>query len=202
MAEEIMNIQIIMNRKLHILLNSEQEPMVRAELANMRRGIGKKPGELPELWGMLFGDLPENLLGTTREPSRAEWAIYSALTLFALHQQGNSPKTHPMHKEKESLGKAVRRLAPIRETDEFKRIQRKLHIAAVSDDMDELAYRLRGLVQLMRSECIPLDYVQLATDFYWYQMPEQIPAVRLQWGRDFYYLINENDDLGKEEKND
>lgn len=62
---------------------------MRAQLAMLRRGVGKKPGDLPELWGILFGDLPEEFLSVSGEPTREEWAVYTALTLYALHQQGS-----------------------------------------------------------------------------------------------------------------
>ena len=57
-------------------------------LAELRHGIGKKPGELPSLWGLILDDMNEELKGS-RCVSNAEWAVYTALTLYALHQQGN-----------------------------------------------------------------------------------------------------------------
>lgn len=60
----------------------------RAELAKLRRGIGHAPGELPELWGGLLQGMPESFYGTNG-PSHEEWAVYLALTLYALHQQSN-----------------------------------------------------------------------------------------------------------------
>lgn len=60
----------------------------RAELAKLRRGIGHAPGELPELWGSFLLEMPESFQGRSA-PSAAEWAVYLALTLYAMHQQGN-----------------------------------------------------------------------------------------------------------------
>ena len=34
----------------------------KAELANLRRGLGKQPGELPELWGSFLEDIPGGLV--------------------------------------------------------------------------------------------------------------------------------------------
>ncbi len=70
-------------RRLQVL----PEPQRRAELAELRRGVGRQPGDLPALWGALLADMPEQLQGSNG-PSKAEWAVYTALTLFALHQQG------------------------------------------------------------------------------------------------------------------
>lgn len=60
----------------------------RAELAKLRRGIGHAPGELPDLWGSLLQGMPASFYGTNG-PSHEEWAVYLALTLYALHQQSN-----------------------------------------------------------------------------------------------------------------
>ena len=68
-------------RRLQVL----PEPQRRAELAELRRGVGRQPGDLPALWGALLADMPEQLQGSNG-PSKAEWAVYTALTLFALHQ--------------------------------------------------------------------------------------------------------------------
>lgn len=67
-------------RRLQVL----PEPQRRAELAELRRGVGRQPGDLPALWGALLADMPEQLQGSNG-PSKAEWAVYTALTLFALH---------------------------------------------------------------------------------------------------------------------
>ena len=74
-------------RRLQVL----PEPQRRAELAELRRGVGRQPGDLPALWGALLADMPEQLQGSNG-PSKAEWAVYTALTLFALHQQGAGRK--------------------------------------------------------------------------------------------------------------
>lgn len=50
----------------------------RAELAKLRRGVGRKPGDLPELWGSFLREMPESFQGRSG-PSHAEWAVYLAL---------------------------------------------------------------------------------------------------------------------------
>ena len=79
----------------------------RAELAKLRRGIGHAPGELPELWGSFLLEMPESFQGRSA-PSAAEWAVYLALTLYAMHQQGND---RPMNCPGNTLGRAARQLA-------------------------------------------------------------------------------------------
>ena len=143
-------------RRLQVL----PEPQRRAELAELRRGVGRQPGDLPALWGALLADMPEQLQGSNG-PSKAEWAVYTALTLFALHQQGEAGIS--MNQPGRTLGGAVRQLA---------------EKTAAGQDWTESS--------VLRREGIPLDYPQLAEDLYQYQFVDGAPNVRLRWGRDLY----------------
>jgi len=159
-----------------------------AVLANLRRGIGHAPGEMPVLWGIILDEMPEEMLSRTGEPSRAEWACYTALTLFALHQQGHDAKSDCMSQEGQALGCAVRSLA--KNDDELEAVRRRFNVAATSSDMTELAQHLRSLVQLMRAGGVSLDYPALAADLFDYQFDDRISSVRLRWGQDFYHMPN------------
>ena len=68
----------------------------KAILANLRRGVGYGPGEVPALCGIIFDDFNEDWLSRTGEPTQEEWAVYIALTLFALHQQSKDPSCASM----------------------------------------------------------------------------------------------------------
>ena len=174
--------------RLEWLHNNPESGETKAALANMRRGVGKTPGEIPALWGLLFDGFPENLMGFDGNPSEAEWAVYTALTLFSVHQQSKSLSDAFMSRENLKFGNAVRLLAHNTkpEDDEFERVRRKFNIVATSADIRELSHHLRGLIQLMRSEGIPLDYPKLAADLYEWQFPDGLLRVRLNWGQDFY----------------
>lgn len=124
-------------RKRLMYWQTEPNPhLVRADLANLRRGIGKKPGELPQLWELLFRDFPEELMSQNGNPTWEEWAVCGA----------------------------------------FK-------------GMPECLHHLRGLIQLLRRDGIPLDYVELAGDLYVFQTPDGAARIRLQWGQDFYRTV-------------
>ena len=88
-----------------------------AELAQLRRGAGKVPTGYPHLMGMVLvlenedkedkQAFPEQCRGKGDKPNDAEIAAYTALTLFALHQQSQN---QPMHDAKVSFGRAVGKL--------------------------------------------------------------------------------------------
>lgn len=156
----------------------------KAQLAELRRGIGKEPGELPSLWGAFLDGIPQELMNASGEASHAEWSIYTALTLFALHQQGHDPKTDPMHEAGKTFGSAVAEL--VTSEDEEQRILRRFNMIATSTERTETAHHLRGIIQLLSVADIPLDYGALAEDLYWYQFPESQANTRLRWGQDYY----------------
>ena len=112
MAEDrIQDIQDYVSERLDALAQTAEHPQ-KAMLAKLRRGVGRAPGDLPELWGFFLEGLPEKWESRGGPPSREEWAVYLALTLYALHQQGRSTREEDgnMHKEGESLGRAIRKL--------------------------------------------------------------------------------------------
>ncbi len=184
-------------RRIMRILAMPEGGAQRALLAELRRGVGKVPGELPQLWGVLSEDFPEEWLSERDGASRYEWAAYIALTLFALHQQSRDPKAAPMHKAAQPLGRALSRLAGGDE-DARERILRRFQQMATATDIKGAAYHLRGLVQLLRAADIPLDYASLAWDLYQYQSSSSVAAVRLRWAQDFYRVNREEN--GKEEE--
>ena len=183
-------VQAVTARIINRIVNNPNSGAQKAALANLRRGIGHLPGELPQLWGEFLLDLPEEMHGWDGHPSEAEWAVYTALTLFALHQQGHELPADPMHREGSRFGSAVGGLAV--DEDEMKRVLRRLNAAATANSITALAHYLRGLVQLLRTEGISLDYAALAGDIFRYQFPETTAQVRLAWGQDFYKCYNKN----------
>ena len=181
--------------KIRRILELKNEGQRKAILANLRRGAGRTPGELPELWGEFLEGVPEDLCGTGKDdPNWTEWAVYTALTLFALHQQGHDCEKSPMHKENIGLGTAVAQtVSPenVKMSDDerkaaFARVRRRFNIVATASSMEKLSWHLRGLIQLISSQSVGLDYGRLARDLYLYQIPAVQKSVRLQWGRDLY----------------
>ena len=179
----------------------------RAEMAELRRGIGHAPGEIPQLWGSFLAEMPEEFQGR-KTASHEEWAIYLALTYYALHQQGNEAD---MNHEGYGLGKAVRLLAE-RNTSaqdwEDSSVIRRFNAVITARDIHEISHHLRGMIQLLRGAKgggIPLDYPQLAADLYGLQCDipglEHIPAdIKLRWGQELY--ANTHKETMKQEEND
>lgn len=171
-------------RRIEYLSGIADQGTGKGMLANLRRGIGKEPGELPELWGMIFEKMPDEII----DAAGAEWAVYTALTLYALHQQG---KTENVHADGISFGTAARAL--VQNEDDRDRILKRLNLVATAPAPKDLAYHLRGIIQLLKGTEARLDYARLAKELYQFRDPEKANRIRLSWARDFYRQSNQNE---------
>ena len=195
MTNEAKQAATYVRRKIAWLSESSNESSTSAALAKLRRGIGKSPGAMPEIWEFTLDNLPEEILSRDGIPTKGEWAIYTALTLYALHQQGKDPGYEKMSRDGMTFGSAVRTL--VKSDDDESRVKRRFDAAATSSSVEEFSHHLRGLVQLLKSESIPLDYPQFAEELYWIQIPEARDRIRLKWGQDYC-----SGRLGKEKGNE
>ena len=175
-------------RKIHFLQEGKDGGENKAALANLRRGVGCEPGELPQLFGIILMDLPEKFMSEDGVPTKEEWSCYIALTLYALHQQGNETGNQPMHtEERKNLGEAMWELASSYEdSNAEQRMLQRMRMLSTSADMKELSYHLRGVVQLLKSKGIPLNYRILAADLYELQCLDGKKHVHLRWGQSFF----------------
>ena len=154
-------------------------------LARLRHGAGKEPGADPRLWDVIFNGMPQELAGYGTVPSKAERAIYGALTQFALHQQGKDPSKDCVSCDNVSLGKAAAAL--IKNDSDRARVTARFN-TVVSGNADSVFTKIRGFIQLLKSKNAKLDYAMLAKDLYLYQFDNE--RVKLKWGRDMYTAMN------------
>ncbi|MER6361788.1 type I-E CRISPR-associated protein Cse2/CasB [Kitasatospora sp. NPDC001527] len=154
-----------------------------ARVAQIRRGAGRRIGDLPELWGLtgLERLYPNGRTGPS--DALAENAMHTAVTLWSLHQQ--SHRDAGMHRPGgPQLGSAVRQLMPIDDIDEP--LRKRFVRAGSAPTFDILAQRLREIVLLLRRAAVPLDYGLLADQLYRWQLPTHRGEVNRSWGRGFH----------------
>lgn len=185
-----------MSRKMLFFKETSDYASTKAELAKLRRGIGHEPGELPELYGSVLKNMPDNFWNGDGIITKAEWSCYSALILYAWHQQGNDANTHGMHTmNRRSVGDAMRLLVhKSNDSNAEERMVKKLQMLLISNDMNEFVCHLKNIVSLLRRSQIALNYVELATDVYSFQFEESKNKVCLKWGQDFYRENKEDED--------
>jgi len=183
----VTDIRMFVTKKVKLL--DKAGPWQTAMLAKLRRGIGKEPGELPELWEVTLDSLPGELLSARGEASRGEWAVHTVLTLYALHRQG---KNASMNCKGVSLGKAM---AQLRTAENEESLKRRFDAVLTSKDFTEIARHARGVVQLLKAADVRLDYPKLACDLYLFQSTNTHTKnkVRLRWGQDYYRLKRDDE---------
>lgn len=186
-------VEAYMAQRLSSLSRAPNGSRVRAQLAGLRRGIGKKPGDMPELWGMLFADMPEEMMSRNGAPTREKWAVHTALSLYAQHQQGRNLHEKNMHCEQDvgRLDRAVGLL--VSDEDDRQRVARRFNAFATASDMQEAEYPLRGLVQILCGEDILLDYVRLAGELYRFRNLNDAPLLaRIAPGSRWQFRLHAN----------
>lgn len=145
------------------------------DLAAMRAGLGRPVGTVPALWPFYVS--PSN--GSITVNLEAE---HAALSLFGLHQQGQS---RPMHRRGVKVGAALRAL---RDSGRFSEeaVDRRVAAAANATSVPALLYRLRGLVTQLRTVGAPLDYDELLRNIRDWHYPVGRQHVRRSWGLTYY----------------
>lgn len=162
---------------------AESTAHARTALSRLRRAAGAQPGDDPIAWVFVMEDLlmnlPEYEIGRGDEPSSGEWAAFTAMTMFALHQQ--SHKTS-MHLKRRSIGHA---LGELRVRSDSKSIKARFDALQTAPTHKALQYHLRSIVSMLNSYAIPLDYGLLGQDLKKLSNPKQRPGVIVRWGRDY-----------------
>lgn len=155
-----------------------------ATLARLRRSAADDLGD-PAVWDAVFASAPEALLGHGDTPSRSERALHASLVLYATHAQSADG---PRHVPRKRLGHAVRELAEKTNPKDVEdgSVARRFRSAASATTWNSAVTHLRGLISLLRSHGIGLDYGSLAGDLYRIQDRDGLRRVRVQWARDFY----------------
>ena len=163
----------------------DNESRARGELAALRRGASRSPGELPEIWELTRVEVPD---GAGDAPTWEEIAVHTAMTLYAVHQQS---RTEHMFSPGVGLGSAARRL--IGSPDEENPSARaRFNALVTSTTVAELRHHLRGFVSLLRARGFALDHAMLADDVLRFQQPGGARSVRLNWARQYYSLPAES----------
>ena len=161
------------------------ESRARGELAALRKGVSRSPGELPEIWELTEVPPPEH---AGDAPTGEEIAVHTAMTLYAVHQQS---RTEHMFSPGVGLGSAARRL--IGSPDEENPSARaRFNALVTSTTVAELRHHLRSFVSLLRARGIALDHAMLADDVLRFQQPGGAKQVRLTWARQYYSLPAES----------
>ena len=164
--------------------DDKNKARARGELAALRKGVSRSPGELPEIWELTRVEVPD---GAGDAPTWEEIAVHTAMTLYAVHQQS---RTEPMFSPGVGLGSAAHDL--VGRDEENPSARARFNALVTSATVAELRHHLRGFVSLLRARGIALDHAMLADDIFRFQQPGGAKKVRLNWARQYYSLPAES----------
>lgn len=143
---------------------SEEEN--RGALAALRRGLGLRPGEAPEMFPYVVPFLPAN-------PSKdQENAYYLIASLFAFHA---------MNCDQGNLGNHL--AACIESSNDKEAIERRF-VALLNCHIDDLADTLRQSISYLKSKEKPVNYLQLLNDLLLW--PHRDRIVQRRWASGFW----------------
>lgn len=190
---------------IHRLENQRETSAGKAALAALRRSAGRSFAGAEAVWPMLLEQIPEELLSENGVPTPTENAIFVALQLYALCQQGSRrisglPAEEKPSEANEKIYRATigESLRAVRRADNEKGLDRRFNAMLTAQSFDELAYHLRQLIKLAKAAGVTaMDFPQLAEDLFWIQR-DDAQQVKLRWATG-YYRINQNDEQMQQE---
>lgn len=154
-------------------LAEPEERANRAALAALRRGLGKRPGEAPEMFPVLIPLLPQ---GRLRQ--RDEECAYTVAALFAMHPASWDGAEDG--RRRRNLGASLRRLRDAADSDGPERRM----VALLNSDGADLPEHLRGIVALLRGKDVPIDWTQLTYDLLAWNLAGR--EVQRRWASSFW----------------
>ena len=172
----------------------------KALLANMRNSADKDISNNVDALSYVFSNLSYGEDDRDGELSYMELAIFTAIQMYAIHQQSNIESVlkfanddenefgEKKNKYKENIGDA---LATLR-SDESESIDKRFNAMITATNFKKLSYHLRHMIKILKSKSDEkVDYAKLAEDLYWFMIGRK-EEVRLSWARSYYkYRKNE-----------
>ena len=172
----------------------------KALLANMRNSADKDISNNVDALAYVFSNLSYGEDDRGGELSYMEQAIFTAIQMYAIHQQsnvesvlkfGNEDENESREKKKKYKANIGDALATLR-SDESESIDKRFNAMITATNFNKLSYHLRQMIKILKSKSdAKVDYAKLAEDLYWFMMGRK-EEVRLSWARSYYkYRKNE-----------
>jgi len=146
----------------------------RAPLAALRRGLGKRPGQVVEMFPHIVPWLSESMSPTRQ----ADYFLVASL--FASHQINWSVGEQGASGRYTNLGASFRRLNTVANSDSIE----KRFVALLNAGREDLPLHLRHAVSLLKAHDIPVDWTRLLGDLAGWGADNR--RVQREWARAFW----------------
>ena len=139
----------------------------RAALAHLRRGLGRPPGTVVDLFPYVARWVP------AQAPRALEEAYYTLAALFA---------AHPLEGGEGNMGDHFRRVVQAHD-ERAAAVERRFSVLLAAHP-DDLGFNLRQAASYLRSSGVPVNWHQLFADMRQWSHPERF--VQRRWARSFW----------------
>lgn len=158
----------------------ETDSGARATLAILRRAVGKPPGEAADAARFVWGFLPRD--APPWQVDEEEEVFHLIAGLFALHPKPwPEAETGPRTRNLGASFAMLRRKAE--EQGGGENVERRF-IALLNSHKDDLPKHLRQAISLLRSEDIPVDWLQLLRDIRGWDRDDR--RIQRRWAQAFW----------------
>lgn len=181
----------------------------KALLANMRNSADKDISNNVDALAYVFSNLSYGEDDRGGELSFMEQAIFTAIQMYAIHQQsnvesvlkfGNDDENESIEKKNKYKANIGDALATLR-SDESESIDKRFNAMITATNFNKLSYHLRQMIKILKSKSdAKVDYAKLAEDLYWFMIGRK-EEVRLSWARS-YYKYRKNEEMEGDIKNE
>lgn len=191
MDEEKKSIDVVMRKII-----AEIEPIKnlgsgKALLAGIRDSIGKELIHAPQVWPLLFSNLPEEFLGNKAKITAEENAIYLSLQIYAVMQQGSSKSARGEEQPTRNIGESLRDLRG--DESKTKAMDERFNTMVTAGSFEELSHYLRQMIKILKANTAnpSINYPKLANDLFWMQKGKQ-DNILMDWARAYYQTFQKN----------
>lgn len=146
----------------------------RAALAALRRGLGKTPGEVAEMFPYVI-----HWCGGMDERRQNDFFLVAAL--FATHQGPRPPHPASSDPRRNNLGASFRILSDRTESGSIE----KRFVALLNASRPELDDHLRHAIKLMRANSVGVDWAQLLHDLAGWNWSSR--AIQRRWASGYWF---------------
>lgn len=159
-------------------------------LAGLRAGKDVTSQRAHIFWPVMMENLSSEYLASNG-PTFEENAVYSAVKLYAIHQQGNDELVYASKKEEgnaffEALKKV--RISKQQNNIDTKSFDRRIQLLLATTNFGSLVNSLAQIEKIGKTNGFnKVDYSQLAQDLLYFQYSyENANKVLLKWGREYF----------------
>lgn len=163
----------------------------KAVLASIRSAATITSPRAQKVWPVLMANLDEDMLSKTGAPTYAENAIYTAIRLYAVCQQGKTEFMCGSVNNEEAPGRTLfGALADLRKREDIRvALDRRVQALLETTNISGVINAITHLVEILKSHNVSekIDFPLLAEELYWFQFSfEQANQVRLFWGQQYF----------------